>query len=144
MEDTKTLTLKIVQRDYTVRVKKEDEALFLHACSSIKDCLQSYASKTAHRDKQDLMAMVLLQAFVSNLRQEEKLTSVSSSDLEKAKSIDNLLNEVLNISKVELKQDLEQNEALDFGDGNSSAETVSIEINRKIEKQESASELTLF
>ena len=115
MEETKTITLRIVQRNYTVRVRKDEEDLFLRASNSIKESLQFYAQKTSHRDKQDLMAMVLLQAFVSNIKQDEKTKNLSSNaDVEKAKELDLLLDQILTSNNVETKEEpvesIEENE----------------------------------
>ncbi len=150
MEETKTIKLKIVQRDYTVKVKKDEEDLFLRASNSIKESLQFYAQKTTHRDKQDLMAMVLLQAFVSNLKQEEKTKSLRSvEDVEKAKEIDKLLDQVLNINNVDnLKKTDEPTEEIyseeSSPDNSSQEEDHEIEISRSVDKSDDANELTLF
>lgn len=151
MEETKTITLRIVQRNYTVRVRKDEEDLFLRASNSIKESLQFYAQKTSHRDKQDLMAMVLLQAFVSNIKQDEKTKNLSSNaDVEKAKELDLLLDQILTSNNVETKEEpvesIEENEikedvATDLSPSEKDAE---IEISRTIDKSDESKELTLF
>lgn len=151
MEETKTITLRIVQRNYTVRVRKDEEDLFLRASNSIKESLQFYAQKTSHRDKQDLMAMVLLQAFVSNIKQDEKTKNLSSNaDVEKAKELDLLLDQILTSNNVETKEEpvesIEENEIKeDVVAGLSSSEKdAEIEISRTIDKSDESKELTLF
>ena len=150
MEETKTITLRIVQRNYTVRVRKDEEDLFLRASNSIKESLQFYAQKTTHRDKQDLMAMVLLQAFVSNLKQDEKTKNLSSdADIEKAKELDQLLDQIL-INNVEKKEEpvesIEKNEVEEEVVTNQPSEEKEreIEISRTIDKSDESNELTLF
>ena len=150
MEETKTITLRIVQRNYTVRVRKDEEDLFLRASNSIKESLQFYAQKTTHRDKQDLMAMVLLQAFVSNLKQDEKTKNLSSdADIEKAKELDQLLDQIL-INNVEKKEEpvesIEKNEVEEEVVTNQPSEEKEseIEISRTIDKSDESKELTLF
>lgn len=148
MEDTKTITLKIVQRNYDVRVKTTDEDLFLRACNSIKESLQFYAQKSSHRDKQDLMAMVLLQAFVANLKQEEQLNNLfSDQDIQRAKDIDNLLNKVLNPDiaiedegeTIETLNKLKEIEVADH-----SNKINEIDMYRKIDNEDKSEGLTLF
>lgn len=150
MEETKTITLRIVQRNYTVRVRKDEEDLFLRASNSIKESLQFYAQKTTHRDKQDLMAMVLLQAFVSNLKQDEKTKNLSSdANVEKAKELDQLLDQIL-INNVEKKEEpvesIEKNEVEEEVVTNQPSEEKEseIEISRTIDKSDESNELTLF
>lgn len=151
MEETKTITLRIVQRNYTVRVRKDEEDLFLRASNSIKESLQFYAQKTSHRDKQDLMAMVLLQAFVSNIKQDEKTKNLSSNaDVEKAKELDLLLDQILTSNNVETKEEpvesIEENEIKEdvVADLSSSEKDAEIEISRTIDKSDESKELTLF
>ncbi|MBQ4420663.1 MAG: cell division protein ZapA [Bacteroidales bacterium] len=151
MEETKTITLRIVQRNYTVRVRKDEEDLFLRASNSIKESLQFYAQKTSHRDKQDLMAMVLLQAFVSNIKQDEKTKSLSSNaDVEKAQELDLLLDQILSSNNVETKEEpvesIEENEIKEdvVADLSPSEKDAEIEISRTIDKSDESKELTLF
>ena len=151
MEETKTITLRIVQRNYTVRVRKDEEDLFLRASNSIKESLQFYAQKTSHRDKQDLMAMVLLQAFVSNIKQDEKTKNLSSNaDVEKAKELDLLLDQILTSNNVETKEEpvesIEENEIKEdvVADLSPSEKDAEIEISRPIDKSDESKELTLF
>ncbi len=144
MDETKNITLKIVQRDYNVRVKQSEESLFLRACDSIKESLQFYAQKSAHRDKQDLMAMVLLQAFVSNLKQEERLNNVvSEQDIKIAKDINNLLDQILKLKT----EDSGSNKTIEAKQVNTKtlveSEITDIEMSRKVE-EEKTDELTLF
>lgn len=151
MEETKTITLRIVQRNYTVRVRKDEEDLFLRASNSIKESLQFYAQKTSHRDKQDLMAMVLLQAFVSNIKQDEKTKNLSSNaDVEKAQELDLLLDQILSSNNVETKEEpvesIEENEIKEdvVADLSPSEKDAEIEISRTIDKSDESKELTLF
>ena len=151
MEETKTITLRIVQRNYTVRVRKDEEDLFLRASNTIKESLQFYAQKTSHRDKQDLMAMVLLQAFVSNIKQDEKTKSLSSNaDVEKAQELDLLLDQILSSNNVETKEEpvesIEENEIKEdvVADLSPSEKDAEIEISRTIDKSDESKELTLF
>ena len=151
MEETKTITLRIVQRNYTVKVRKDEEDLFLRASNSIKESLQFYAQKTTHRDKQDLMAMVLLQAFVSNLKQDEKTKNLSSDeDIQKAKELDELLDQILNSNNVESNKEpfesIENYEIKEDSEKEKSSEEneSEIDISRTIDKSNDSSELTLF
>lgn len=144
MDETKNITIKIVQRDYNVRVKKSEESLFLRACDSIKESLQFYAQKSAHRDKQDLMAMVLLQAFVSNLKQEERLNNVvSEQDLKIAKDINNLLDQILKLKTQDDESKTIETKQVSAKTMDESTEITDIDMSRKVE-EDKTDELTLF
>lgn len=144
MDETKNITIKIVQRDYNVRVKKSEESLFLRASDSIKESLQFYAQKSAHRDKQDLMAMVLLQAFVSNLKQEERLNNiVSEQDLKIAKDINNLLDQILKLKTQDNESKTIETKQVSAKTMDESTEITDIDMSRKVE-EDKADELTLF
>lgn len=144
MDETKNITIKIVQRDYNVRVKKSEESLFLRASDSIKESLQFYAQKSAHRDKQDLMAMVLLQAFVSNLKQEERLNNiVSEQDLKIAKDINNLLDQILKLKTQDNESKTIETKQVSAKIMDESTEITDIDMSRKVE-EDKTDELTLF
>lgn len=144
MDETKNITIKIVQRDYNVRVKKSEESLFLRACDSIKESLQFYAQKSAHRDKQDLMAMVLLQAFVSNLKQEERLNNiVSEQDLKIAKDINSLLDQILKLKTQDNESKTIETKQVSAKTMDESTEITDIDMSRKVE-EDKTDELTLF
>lgn len=144
MDETKNITIKIVQRDYNVRVKKSEESLFLRASDSIKESLQFYAQKSAHRDKQDLMAMVLLQAFVSNLKQEERLNNiVSEQDLKIAKDINNLLDQILKLKTQDNESKTIETKQVSAKTMDESTEITDIDMSRKVE-EDKTDELTLF
>lgn len=144
MDETKNITIKIVQRDYNVRVKKSEESLFLRACDSIKESLQFYAQKSAHRDKQDLMAMVLLQAFVSNLKQEERLNNiVSEQDLKIAKDINSLLDQILKLKTQDNEPEAVETKQVSAKTMDESTEITDIDMSRKVE-EDKTDELTLF
>ena len=95
--------------------------------------------------------MVLLQAFVSNIKQDEKTKNLSSNaDVEKAKELDLLLDQILTSNNVETKEEpvesIEENEIKeDVATALSPSEKdAEIEISRTIDKSDESKELTLF
>ena len=95
--------------------------------------------------------MVLLQAFVSNIKQDEKTKNLSSNaDVEKAKELDLLLDQILTSNNVETKEEpvesIEENEIKEdvVADLSPSEKDAEIEISRTIDKSDESKELTLF
>lgn len=59
------ISVIIAERPYRLSVNSEkEEAVFREASKLIKEKMQEYASNFAFRDKQDLLAMVVLQYAV--------------------------------------------------------------------------------
>ncbi len=98
-ENSLTINIEILQRPYYVKVKRQDEEIYRKAGQTIEKSVQKYAAKGAvYRDKQDLLAMALLENTLIALTNEQKIeeANLSNSDLEKLHSINNLLSSNLN------------------------------------------------
>lgn len=91
MEEYLTITIQIAERDYTVRVNREDEQVFRQASLLIKNAIQGYATKKSYRDKQDLLSMVLLQYVISYLNESNKSKSFDEQTLNKISEINDYL-----------------------------------------------------
>ncbi|MDR0972348.1 MAG: cell division protein ZapA [Bacteroidales bacterium] len=72
MQEDNFVNVEIADRVYKVRVRKEDEELFLNAVEAITTNVKDYAKKYAYKDKQDLLAMVLLQYVTSYMKSNDK------------------------------------------------------------------------
>ena len=99
MQDILNIKLEILQRPYSVRVKREDEELFRKASSSIEESIQRYASKGGvYRDKQDLLAMALLENTLAAIKtkQENDTYKQAIASINKLGQIDAFLDSSLN------------------------------------------------
>ena len=84
-----TIKIDILQRPYSVRVRREDEEIFRQAGTLIEESVQRYAAKGAvYRDKQDLLAMA-----VSAIRNKKAAGDAEANGklLEKLKDINEYL-----------------------------------------------------
>ena len=89
-----TIKIDILQRPYSVRVRREDEEIFRQAGTLIEESVQRYAAKGAvYRDKQDLLAMALLESTVSAIRNKKTAGDAEANGklLEKLKDINEYL-----------------------------------------------------
>ncbi|MCF0210690.1 MAG: cell division protein ZapA [Bacteroidales bacterium] len=106
MDEKIAIELEISQRSYNLKIRQEDEWVFRKANETINAGINAYANRKDYRDKQDLMAMVLLQAVVSNIKTEEKfkelnkIKSAEQKDIQTAIEVDKLLDMALaNVEK---------------------------------------------
>ena len=89
------ISVIIADRPYRLSVSSEDEEQILRlAGQHINEKLQEYASNYAYKDKQDLLAMVVLQ-FSVELLNSEKMTKYQQPLKEKLLDIDKLINDYL-------------------------------------------------
>jgi len=61
------ISVEIADRIYKVTVKREEEEVFRKAVEAVKLDIKEYAKMFAYKDKQDLLAMVLLQYVTSSI-----------------------------------------------------------------------------
>ena len=65
------INVELAQRSYRVNVRESERTVFEDASKMIDETIRGYEAKYAYKDKQDLLAMVLLQyvtAFIKQLR----------------------------------------------------------------------------
>lgn len=99
MDDSLNIKIIIMQRPYYIKVSRQDEALFRKAGSSIEESVQRYASKSGvYRDKQDLLAMALLESTLAYLRtkQENNKYKQEPALAQKLEQMDSFLSDALN------------------------------------------------
>lgn len=97
-DDSLTINIDILQRQYSVRVKRQDEEIFRQASQSIEQSVQKYASKGMnYRDKQDLLAMALLETTVVALKNKKESTHLTMNNqvFDKLKSVESFLSDSL-------------------------------------------------
>ena len=102
MDGNLTLKIDILERPYNLKVREQDREIFCQASVIINNLVQRYETKlTAFKDKQDLLAMALLESVVSALKNKRK---EEESELEKRVDerlirLDELLSSVLDKTK---------------------------------------------
>jgi cell division protein ZapA (FtsZ GTPase activity inhibitor) len=89
------ISVIIADRPYRLSVTSEEEEMSLRKASQrINEKLQEFASSYAFKDKQDLLAMVVLQ-FSVELISSEKTIEYTHPLKEKLMDVDKLLNDYL-------------------------------------------------
>lgn len=91
MSDDIVISVEIADRVYKVRVNREEEEIFRIAVGKVKENINEYAKNFAHKDNQDLLAMVLLQYVTSYVNIEQSNKFKDTELLSKLKEIDNIL-----------------------------------------------------
>ncbi|MGP1515507.1 MAG: cell division protein ZapA [Bacteroidales bacterium] len=98
MDESLTISIDILQRPYCVRVNKQDEEIFRQASQEIESLIQKYTTKSGvYRDKQDLLAMALLESTVMILKDKVKDKNLEESRIliDRLNSVDELLSSQL-------------------------------------------------
>lgn len=85
------ISVEIAGRIYKVRIKREDEEVFRKAVDTVKLNIEDYAKTYAYKDKQDLLAMVLLQYVTSYMKIKEDNIFSDKQLVAKLEEIDNIL-----------------------------------------------------
>ena len=85
------ISVEIAGRIYKVRIKREDEEVFRKAVDTVKLNIEDYAKTYAYKDKQDLLAMVLLQYVTSYIKIKEDNIFSDKQLVAKLEEIDSIL-----------------------------------------------------
>lgn len=96
MEEDLLISVEIADRIYKVRVSRKEEEVFRKAVNVVKTKTKEYADMFAYKDKQDLLAMVLLQYLTSYIKLEDQQNFFKENLFVKLEEIENLLEEDLN------------------------------------------------
>ncbi len=91
MKDSILISLVIADRVYKVNVSREEEAVFREAAIIIESKMKEYAKAFAYKDKQDLLAMVMIQYLTSYIKLEKETNFLKDDLLNRLEEIDNLL-----------------------------------------------------
>lgn len=114
MNDNLTININILDRSYAVRVRVEDKEIFDQVSRSIEALMRKYASKDSmiYKDKQDLLAMALIETTISLIKTEEReknreenlSNDKSQTELvDRLRGIDRLLSKVVEREEEERK-----------------------------------------
>lgn len=67
------INVELAQRTYRVNVRESERTVFEDASKMIDETIRGYEAKYAYKDKQDLLAMVLLQYVTAFIKQNKTL-----------------------------------------------------------------------
>ncbi len=90
-----SIKIKIWDREYPMKVMPEEEERIRMAGKIINDKIKTYREKFGIDDKQDLLAMVAFDSVVDKMESEGKTDLTDSVIVEKLKSLNNNLNQVV-------------------------------------------------
>ena len=86
-----SIKIRIAEREYPMKVKREDEERVRMASRLINDKLKSYKDQFGIDDKQDLLAMVAFDSLVEKMTTEETHQVVDQTVLEKVSHLNQLV-----------------------------------------------------
>lgn len=85
------ISVDIAGRIYKVRVKRDEEEVFRNAVETVKTNIKEYANIYSYKDKQDLLAMVLLQYVTSYMKIKDDNLFCNKQLIEKLEEINSIL-----------------------------------------------------
>ena len=91
MDENQPITIVVAQRKYKLKVQQEEEEIFRQAANLIKEKLEGYAQLYAYKDKQDLLAMVLLDYATQYIKTEQKRNFKDDEMILKLEQLDEML-----------------------------------------------------
>jgi cell division protein ZapA (FtsZ GTPase activity inhibitor) len=80
MDDKLSIHIKIAEREYPLKIERNDEEKIRKAAKTINDRIYQYKQKYANKDIQDLLAMAALQLATKVIEGEMKSVDSSLSD----------------------------------------------------------------
>jgi cell division protein ZapA len=93
--DELSIKLRIADREYPMKVRKDEEERVRAAGKSINDKLKSYSEQYGLKDHQDLLAMVAFDSTIQRLSLEETKSGLDQSVSEKVNHLNQLLAQAL-------------------------------------------------
>lgn len=95
-DNKKRITVVIAGRPYSLKVKAEDEPVILRLTKEINVKIRQFQSTYTNKDKQDLLAMTLLNYSVDLHKARTKTTNLPTNPpADSLQEIDNLLDNLL-------------------------------------------------
>jgi cell division protein ZapA len=95
MNEELPITIAVAERKYKVKVHPEEEEVFRQAANLIEEKLEGYARLFAYKDKQDLLAMVLLDYVTQYIKVEQKRAFKDDEMIVRLEQLDRTLDEQL-------------------------------------------------
>lgn len=88
-----SIKIRIAEREYPMKVKRDDEERVRTASRLINEKLKSYKDQFGIDDKQDLLAMVAFDSLVEKMTTEETHQVIDRSVLEKVSHLNQLVSQ---------------------------------------------------
>jgi cell division protein ZapA len=88
-----SIKIRIADREYPMKVKREDEERVRMASRLINEKLKSYKDQFGIDDKQDLLAMVAFDSLVEKMTTEETHHVIDQTVLEKVSHLNQLVSQ---------------------------------------------------
>lgn len=92
MEDL-SIKIRIADRDYPMKVKRDDEERVRMASRLINEKIKSYKEQFGIDDKQDLLAMVAFDSLVEKMTSEESHQLTDQAVFEKVNHLNQLVSQ---------------------------------------------------
>jgi cell division protein ZapA len=86
-----SITVKIAERSYRLKINQEEEAIVRQAAAMINDKISEYSDQYAYNDKQDLLAMGALYFATRSLRSENDSREYTEGLLKRISVMDDIL-----------------------------------------------------
>lgn len=90
-----SIKIKIADREYPMKVDADNEEKLRLAGKLINEKLKTYRDTFGIDDKQDLLAMVVIGAFVEKLEAEKATNKLNTNATEELEKLSNLIQESL-------------------------------------------------
>lgn len=91
--DELSIKIRIAEREYPMKVKRDDEERVRTASRVINEKLKSYKDQFGIDDKQDLLAMVAFDSLVEKMTAEESRQGIDQTVLEKVSHLNQLVSQ---------------------------------------------------
>lgn len=91
--DELSIRIKIADREYPMKVKREDEERVRMASRLINEKLRTYREQFGIDDKQDLLAMVAFDCMVDKMTSEESHQVIDQTVFEKVNQLNQLVSQ---------------------------------------------------
>jgi cell division protein ZapA len=89
------ITVRIADREYRIKIEKTEEETIRLAAKQINENINTYAENFEYKDKQDLLAMVVLQHAINAIKLEEQLEFQEKKLFGKLEEINKVLSDKL-------------------------------------------------
>ncbi len=89
------VTVNIADRNYKLRIEREEEETLRQAVKLIEDKSKEYSTVYAYKDRQDLLAMVSLEYMIELVKMRKDAKYINEGFSDKLMEIDNFFSEIL-------------------------------------------------
>jgi len=87
------ITVNIADREYRLSISRDKEEMIRKVAAAVNESLKKYAENFEFKDKQDLLAMVVLQNAIRNRELEQEVEFQQNQLTGKLTEIDRVLSE---------------------------------------------------